>query len=282
MKKKIRLCCKRGYFFVITSLIEGHIFYCRAYFCLLVILLSTGTVLEVYQLYQKKKGTKVENGTFNKFLLGFGIYNNTSRLMNTNIPKGADHLGCIDGIRFLSMSWVVLCHSWGTAFDNPLFDKNYGVLATAQDSILINAILNGFPSVDSFFLISGVLLTYLTLKELEKTKGRVNIGLFYLHRYLRLTGTYLIIIGFTATLYRYCCPGPRCQEIEFAAQGCQNDWYRNILYINNFGSGNGENFATVSFLHLTQIYVIKVCFHISVWVKLGTCLMTCKCSLLAH
>ena len=49
----------------------------------------------------------------------------------------------------------------------------------------IQVILNGFPSVDSFFLISGVLMAYLTLKELDKTCGRVSIPLFYVHRYLR-------------------------------------------------------------------------------------------------
>ena len=108
----------------------------------------------------------------------------------------------------------------------------------------MQAILNGFPSVDSFFLISGVLLAYLTLKELEKTKGRVSLPIFYIHRYLRLTGTYIIIIGFHTTLLRQMCFGPNCRALEFAVDGCTRAWWRNILYINNFGGGQGgENFA---------------------------------------
>ena len=150
------------------------------------------------------------------------------------------------------MSWVVLCHVWGEAINMPLWDKKYHILATAADSLLMNALLNGFPSVDSFFLISGVLLSYLTLKELQKTRGRVNIGLFYVHRYLRLTGTYVIIIGFFATLMRYLVFGPLSGTLVYQSLGCQEDWWKNLLYINNFGEGNGENFAMVNHQYLNQ------------------------------
>ncbi len=34
-------------------------------------------------------------------------------------------------------------------------------------------------------MISGCLLTYLLLKELDKTRGRVNFAMLYIHRYLR-------------------------------------------------------------------------------------------------
>ena len=107
------------------------------------------------------------------------------------------------------MSWVVLCHSWGEFSRVPMKDvgpnllkvqlfhlsmlcnvctikKSYTILKqTASNDMEIQVILNGFPSVDSFFLISGVLMAYLTLKELDKTCGRVSIPLFYVHRYLR-------------------------------------------------------------------------------------------------
>ena len=103
----------------------------------------------------------------------------------------------------------------------------------------MQAILNGFLSVDSFFLISGVLLAYLTLKELEKTKGCVSLPIFYIHRYLRLTGTYIIIIGFHSTLLRQMCFGPNCRALESTVDGCTRAWWRNILYINNFSGGQG-------------------------------------------
>ena len=60
-----------------------------------------------------------------------------------------------------------------------------------QNSVLYRAILNGYVSVDSFFIMGGCLLAYLTMKEMDKTKGWlnergwVNIPMFYVHRYLR-------------------------------------------------------------------------------------------------
>ena len=52
-------------------------------------------------------------------------------------------------------------------------------------SYAFQAVTNAFPSVDTFFLLSGCLVTYLTLKELDKTNGRLNWIMFYVHRYLR-------------------------------------------------------------------------------------------------
>ena len=65
---------------------------------------------------------------------------------------------------------------------------------------------------------------------------------------LRLTGTYAFLVAFHATLYKYMCFGPGCRSIQSAADGCEKDWWKNMLYVNNFGNGNGENFATVSLL----------------------------------
>jgi len=44
---------------------------------------------------------------------------------------------------------------------------------------------NATVSVDTLFLVSGLLVSYLLLKELDRNKGRFNVFLFYLHRYLR-------------------------------------------------------------------------------------------------
>ena len=82
---------------------------------------------------------------------------------------------------------------------NPLLNSGYSI--TSPFLIIVNphlfwhfqlfgsyafqAVLNAVPSVDTFFLLSGCLLTYLTLKELDKTKGRLNWIMYYIHRYIR-------------------------------------------------------------------------------------------------
>lgn len=49
----------------------------------------------------------------------------------------------------------------------------------------METIVNATVSVDSFFLMSGLLISYLLLKELDRNSGKFNLGLLYLHRYLR-------------------------------------------------------------------------------------------------
>ena len=87
--------------------------------------LVIGTALESYQIWRIKNGHSVlNNSAYTKFLLGFGIYTNTTKWLDTNVPKSAGHLGCLDGIRFISMTWVVLGHAWssgmGMNFNQPL------------------------------------------------------------------------------------------------------------------------------------------------------------------
>ena len=99
-----------------------------SFFVFICIMLICGTALESWQHYRQRHGVQFENGPLENWVLSFGLYNNTSKLMNTDIPKKADHLGCIDGIRFLSMTWVVLCHCWGEGQSLPMKDTNLGLL----------------------------------------------------------------------------------------------------------------------------------------------------------
>lgn len=49
----------------------------------------------------------------------------------------------------------------------------------------MRVVLNAYPCVDTFFAVGGLLLGYLTFKELDRTGGRLNLLVFYLHRYIR-------------------------------------------------------------------------------------------------
>ena len=52
-----------------------------------------------------------------------------------------------------------------------------------------------------------------------------------------------------------------------------------MLYINNFGDGNGENFGAVRIQNANnQLFVYNINSIDSVLAKRGICLMICKCS----
>jgi peptidoglycan/LPS O-acetylase OafA/YrhL len=87
---------------------------------------------------------------------------------------------------------------------NQLFHANdiIQTLFFPQDfrTLSMQTIGNSSVSVDTFFLMSGLLVSFLLLRELDRNKGKFNVGLYYLHRYLRLTIVYAFILGFIATL----------------------------------------------------------------------------------
>eukprot|EP00095_Tigriopus_kingsejongensis_P002500 maker-scaffold64_size435223-snap-gene-2.28 protein:Tk02500 transcript:maker-scaffold64_size435223-snap-gene-2.28-mRNA-1 annotation:"hypothetical protein DAPPUDRAFT_60562" len=133
------------------------------------------------------------------------------------------------------------------------------------EPFLFRTVLNGFVCVDSFFLLSGILTAYLTFKELDKTHGRLNVPLFYLHRYLRLTGVYAMLVFFMATIYRYLELGPT-SFVNAEVTMCQDTWYRNLFYFNNFQGSDGYCLGHTWYLASDfQFFLVSPLVMIPMW-----------------
>lgn len=113
------------------------------------------------------------------------------------------------------------------------------------ESLSFQAIVNANLSVDTFFVISGFLTTYLFIKELKKRgKKFINvktIALFFFHRLWRLTPFLLATLIFYSTILPRLRTGPlemsyRKNTVDRLGDFgvCKKYWWRNILYINNF------------------------------------------------
>ncbi|XP_013404099.1 nose resistant to fluoxetine protein 6 [Lingula anatina] len=170
-----------------------------------------------------------------RLLTSFSLYSSLPRLLDTHQGRGA--ITCLNGIRVLSIGWVVLGHSYsymvstiGVFAANPLFAWD----ESTRFSFI--AVTNAFFSVDSFFLLSGVLVAYLFLKQLTKQHGVrcKTMVLYYIHRYLRLSPIYFMLLFIYVTLKDYMGRGPLWRETGYDAEQCRNNWWTNILYINNF------------------------------------------------
>lgn len=71
--------------------------------------------------------------------------------------------------------------------------------------------------------------------ELEKRKGRVNFGLLYIFRYIRLTPAYLAVIALYSTILPRLGSGPLWNHrIGLEKERCVSSWWANLLYINNY------------------------------------------------
>ncbi|XP_064616438.1 nose resistant to fluoxetine protein 6-like isoform X2 [Liolophura sinensis] len=169
-----------------------------------------------------------------KCLASFSVYTNGRKILSTAQAPGS--LNCLHGIRFLSMSWVILGHT-------------YGIMLTVSDNMAeyvpvifkrwtFQAILNGMVSVDSFFFLSGLLVAYISFKEMNKNEGRINWALFYFHRFWRLTPAYMLVMMVDICLFRYFGDGPIWPQQGIEVNYCRDTWWKSLLYINNFFSFN--------------------------------------------
>jgi peptidoglycan/LPS O-acetylase OafA/YrhL len=99
----------------------------------------------------------------------------------------------LNGLRTIAFLFVYLQHAFLPAFF--LLNIKYDFL-----NRLIRTVANGGYGVSIFFVISGFLITYLILLEIEYS-GRLNVGFFYIRRILRIWPLYYLIIIFVFVLY---------------------------------------------------------------------------------
>jgi len=110
------------------------------------------------------------------------------------------------------------------------------VVNDAVHNLSFMVVNNAYVSVDTFFLLSGFLSGYLTLKKFNKELNVVSVLLSYLHRYIRLTpslGLVMILYNFLPQILR----GPQSlfiTQTDEMAGGCHNYWWSVLFYFNNF------------------------------------------------
>ncbi|XP_071944609.1 O-acyltransferase like protein-like [Antedon mediterranea] len=167
--------------------------------------------------------------TIYSVLLCFSVLTNGRKVLK--VSSNSTKLDCLNGIRVLSMWWVILGHS--ASFIFPRIDNFGGVYRMAMNFSFM-VIMNGTFSVDSFFVLSGLLITYLTLKHLHKSDGKMNWAMFYFHRFWRLTPFYMVVLAMHANLFAHIAKGQGFNELmQQEHENCANYWWTNLLYINN-------------------------------------------------
>lgn len=100
-------------------------------------------------------------------------------------------------------------------------------------SLSMVVIINAAIVVDVFFVIGGFLVSLTLMVMLEKSKGKMNVPLLYVHRYLRITPLYIIIILVGTFIFPLLGSGPYWHVAKTWAGFCEKNWWKNALYINN-------------------------------------------------
>ncbi|KAH8419666.1 hypothetical protein KR009_000681, partial [Drosophila setifemur] len=177
---------------------------------------------------------------YSELLLSFSAITNFNAICDRNV--GADTIPCIHGLRAFSMAWVILGHTCIVVFK---YSDNMEMRKEVEQNFFFQAITNGPFSVDTFFFISGFLISYIyfrtnakgKLNKLSKganefTAGTAHFFGLVAYRFMRLTAPYLFVLGVVQVTMKYLATYSIFDPPTMDHITCPDYWWRNILYIN--------------------------------------------------
>jgi hypothetical protein len=184
----------------------------------------------------EKKKRAPKRSIWIKIILCFDLVSNCKQIVRPPPKTPSRDLDVLNGFRVLSMLWVILGHSdsMGMSSSNNVDAvlSDHGVYKEWYYRIVVAAEY----AVDTFFFLSGFLLVFLVFPKFRAVKGKINILKVYLHRYLRLTPVYAVVVFIFHKLFYYLGDGPLWGGIQTGdvRSHCDSYWWTHYLYINNF------------------------------------------------
>jgi hypothetical protein len=184
------------------------------------------------------------------FLAQFSALKTLRRIFTMKQKNDNDSFLFINGIRVLSLFWVIIGHSFlfGTTFSSNAAD----VMVWTRN-VSMQLIISGVLSVDTFFFLSGFLTTTLFVRQVKKEK-KVSLRLmflYYIHRYIRLTPTFLLVVMISINLTPYFGSGPAYPTQEgFESPQCRSKyWWTSIVYVGNIVKPDYACLGVTWYLH---------------------------------
>ncbi|KAJ1526315.1 hypothetical protein ONE63_009465 [Megalurothrips usitatus] len=197
---------------------------------LLLLLLLVGTVLDL-TLRTDDKQTRQNAAA----LLAFSAWTNGRRLLTISPPSDSNFT-CINGIRFLSAMWVVMGHRYYAGLQIPF--TNFIPFTQRMHDLSFMMVVNALLSVDTFFVMGGMVNCYVIMKV---TRGRKSFNwiMYYVHRYIRLTPAFALMVAITATWICLLGTGPLWHKVVIvSSDNCRNNWWASLLYVDIYTDPN--------------------------------------------
>ena len=140
-------------------------------------------------------------------------------------------LNALNGLRSLMMFWIILGHS-GEWFEE-VSDNSIYIKKSIEKQYIFQGLAGAYFGVDGFFYLSGFLVGWGLLRELQK-KGKFNVILYVVHRFLRIWPVYIFMMIVYLHISIYLGEGYIWERYsEYVSQRCDK-WWTDLLFINNF------------------------------------------------
>ncbi|KAL7646950.1 UNVERIFIED_CONTAM: hypothetical protein RMT77_002207 [Armadillidium vulgare] len=150
--------------------------------------------------------------------------------------KRENAITCLDGIRVITLIWIITCHQYETGLK---FLVNTVDSSKYQDPYIGQLITDGYQSVDTFFVLSGILLSYrlfpviLEGKNLSAKYFLRGFAVSFFRRVVRLLPSIFVVATFSSTILRFLGFGPRSSALDEFSEHCRDNWWKDPLFVNN-------------------------------------------------
>ena len=169
-----------------------------------------------------------------KYFNAFMLLQNAKKLLFARSKDGDKNLELLNGLRVISMFWVILGHTYFYSLDSAVLNPTIPFDLFRLFSF--NIVSSGPYAVDIFFWLSGFLGVYLLLVGMNKKRGKMQpFWMIYLHRFLRLIPMYVATLLFYWYLMSSVGSGPIFFTYnEYHTSYCDKVWWTHLLFLNNF------------------------------------------------
>jgi peptidoglycan/LPS O-acetylase OafA/YrhL len=147
---------------------------------------------------------------------------NTEQL-NSEAPGARDRVGSLDGVRGIAILAIMAFHSGVTGLD-----------------------VGGFFSQDAFFVLSGMLITLILLREWNRTRS-IGLGGFYIRRIRRLVPALLVMLILVSVYVDLVAPAgmyPGFRGDALSVLGYFSNWHFIAVKANYFQLSNAPSLLT--------------------------------------
>lgn len=136
----------------------------------------------------------------NNLATAFSLLRNSKTLFNFSDDRR--NLKCVDGLRTLTMLWLVTYHTFRSYEYYTPSKVNPEAVQAWQQSFRYSFIHYAPLAVDTFLLLCGLLLAYKFMQDRER-KRRFNYLYYCWHRFIRLTPVLASAVVFYVLVFRY-------------------------------------------------------------------------------
>ncbi|XP_059483619.1 nose resistant to fluoxetine protein 6 isoform X2 [Neocloeon triangulifer] len=219
--------------------------------CLFLVLISTVIIASLVDISDKEVKLLSK---WKRMLLAFSLRRTWAELINTK--SASDDISPVHGLRFINALGLLLCHKSMALFFYPYINRTVMTMRFTKPWTVMGR--TAILYTDSFIVISGMLVAYSFVKELDK-KGNLSFKSKLKSRFLRISPNFVAIILFCTYILQLMGSGPQWNlVVKHYSDICKSHMWKNFLFIHNY-----FGFENMCLTHTHQLGIDMQLFAVS-------------------